>query len=120
MDKQSFFYGQSFTTQDHFMFVQMMWVRVPTGSMKSFKESINQVYLKTVAGEIGLVQSYFLEQVDDSDIAQLIMVWQSQSDLDTFITSGLTEQYFEDLQDFFPGLMRRSHSYVISAKESYT
>lgn len=100
------------------MFVQITRVRVPNNSMQSFVKII-QLYLEAMVREPGFVRSYFLEQVDDPNIVQLIQVWECQADLETFISSGLTKQVFEDLQHIFPGLKRRSQSYVASAEISY-
>lgn len=98
------------------MFVQMISIRVPMGRMESFGKSIDEKYLAQVYKHPGFIRGYLLEQVDDSDQARLVLVWNSQSDLESFHESSA--QIFKDLQDQYPGLSRQSQSYILRTERS--
>ena len=102
------------------MFVQVITIRVPMGTMKSFRSLIDAGYLAVACGQPGFVRGYLLEQVDDPDQAQLVQVWAIQPALENFRKSGTMDQLFQDLHRALPGLSVQSQSYdLIAPTQTY-
>ena len=66
------------------MFAQITSIRTPLGKMQVLRDTLLSSYLPLVRAQPGLRRDYFLEQVDDHDRAQLILVWDSQTDYEQF------------------------------------
>ncbi len=80
------------------MFVQITAIRTPLGKMQILREVLCSRYLPLVRAQPGLRRDYFLEQVDDLDRAQLVLVWDSQSDYEQFRSLSAANETIKALQ----------------------
>lgn len=92
------------------MYVNLTAMKVPPGQMAALRQLIETEYLSLARQQPGFVRSYFLEQTDDPNQAQLVQVWESQSDLEAFRQSGVTEQ---SLNQRITGLQMQSQGYIV-------
>ena len=98
------------------MYVQMISVKVPLGSMQVFRRLIETEYLRLARQQPGYVRHYLLEQVDDADRAQVLTVWENQTTLETFHKTGSLGMAQRALYEALPGLVLQSQGYVVRSQ----
>jgi heme-degrading monooxygenase HmoA len=95
------------------MYVNLTAIRVPLGHMPTLRRVIESEYLALARQQSGFVRSYLLEQIDDETHAQLVQVWQRQSDLEAFRKTGAAEQVNQVLHQQIPQLQMQSQGYIV-------
>lgn len=94
------------------MFAQITAIRTPLGKMQVLRELIRDNYLPLMRQQPGLLRDYFLVQADDHDRAQLILVWDNQSDYEQFRSLPAAAENVEALRSMC--LRFESQGYVMA------
>lgn len=95
------------------MYAQITTLRAPLNKMAELRRLIEQEYLPNVFNRDGFVSAQLLEQIDDTDNAQLIMFWDSQAAVERAGQTGLLRQTLEGLAIGLPGLKIQRQGYIV-------
>ncbi|MDX2162007.1 MAG: antibiotic biosynthesis monooxygenase [bacterium] len=92
----------------------MTTVRVPMGMMAQFRQHLQDQYLPTVADREGFIGYVLMEQVDDADIAQLIVLWQNQNAVEAFAKTGSLAASVNAFSAVITGVSVQRQSYIVT------
>lgn len=99
------------------MFAQTTTIRVPLGYMERMREVIRRDYLPKLQVRSGFVSAFLLEQVDDTDRAELVVVWEDQASVERFNDTGMLEATVNGLAAYLPEVqvLRQSYRMTVAA-----
>ncbi|MEO8606236.1 MAG: hypothetical protein ABI690_00015 [Chloroflexota bacterium] len=95
------------------MYAQITGIRVPLNKMPQLRQVIESKYLPVVRGRPGFLAGYLLEQIDDSNSAQLVLFWDSQGAVESFNRTGALEASIYGLAADIPGLEIQRQGYTV-------
>ncbi len=75
------------------MFIHITSIRVPEEKIISLRAMMATSCLPFARKQPGYMRGYFIEQVDDSEHAQLILVWESQAAFEKSAGVGSDEMH---------------------------
>jgi quinol monooxygenase YgiN len=95
------------------MYVQMITMRVPPDEMARLRHLISQDYLPALRARTGFVAAHLLEQVDDANVAHLLVYWNDQTAVERGGKTGVLADSPESIAARLPGLRIQRQSYVV-------
>lgn len=95
------------------MFAQITTIRTPVGKMEQLRHIIAEEYLPEVRKREGFVSASLLIQIDDNEVAKLVMFWDSHAAIEKARNTGLLQFTVESLAASMPGLLIQRESYVV-------
>lgn len=95
------------------MYAQKTKIRVPAGQVRDLRLMIEQEYLPIVSQRPGFIAGYLLEQVDDEDMVELVLLWDTHSDAEAFTRTGSLASSFQSLSLRIPGMQVQRQGYIV-------
>jgi heme-degrading monooxygenase HmoA len=95
------------------MYAQITRIRVPAGQIEEFRKLLEKEYLPIISARPGFVAAYVMEQVDDSDSAEMVQLWDSHHSVENFSRTGLLESSVQGLAARMPGLHIQRQGYIV-------
>ncbi len=95
------------------MYAQVTTIQVPFNQMEQFRQVIEIKYLPVVRARPGFRAGYLLEQVDDTESAQLVLFWEDQAAVENFNRTGLLQASIHALAADVPGMRVQREGYVV-------
>ncbi|MFN8528321.1 MAG: antibiotic biosynthesis monooxygenase [Anaerolineae bacterium] len=99
------------------MYAQVTKIRVPLGTMSQFRRLLNDDYLPTLRQREGYLGAMLLEQVDDSDFAELIVIWESHQAVEAFASTGSLASSIHALGAYVVGVSLQRQSYIVTTRD---
>lgn len=95
------------------MYAQVTFLQAPMNQMPRLRDIIETRYLPIVRQRPGFKAGYLLEQVDDTDCAQLVLFWDSHAAVESFNRTGSLEASMQGLMIEMPDMQVRRQGYVV-------
>ncbi len=95
------------------MYAQKTIIRAPLGKIAELRQVIAQKYLPVVRARPGFMAAYLLEQVDDTDVCEMIQFWDTQAALENFNRTGMLQASIQSIAAELPGVRLERQGYVI-------
>lgn len=96
------------------MFVQIIEMTSPLGTISQLRKLIAEEYLPSLRDRDGFVSAQFLEQVDDRDKARLIIYWENHNKVEDAHRTGVLAGSNASIAARIPGLRIQRQSYIVS------
>lgn len=95
------------------MYAQVTYIEVPMNQIGLLRAVIEEQYLPTVRSRPGFRAGYLLEQVDDPDIAQLVLFWDDHYAVENFNRTGALQASIQGLAVEIPGLSVKREGFIV-------
>jgi hypothetical protein len=95
------------------MYAQVTFLQVPLNQMPLLHDLIETRYLPVVRQRDGFKAGYLLEQIDDPEVAQLILFWDEQAAVESFNRTGMLQASLHALTAEMPHLIVQRQGYVV-------
>ena len=100
------------------MYAQVTIMRAPPGKIAELRRLIDDEYLPVVRTRPGFKAAFFLEQVDDPDVGELVQLWESHSAIENFHRTGLLQGSDQSIAARLPGLRIQRQGYIVRVASS--
>lgn len=95
------------------MYAQVTFLQVPLNQMPILRDLIETRYLPIVRQRVGFRAGYLLEQIDDPEIAQLVLFWDDHASVESFNRTGMLQASLYALTAEMPDLSVRRQGYAV-------
>ena len=95
------------------MYAQVTNLQVPIDQLSLLRDLIETRYLPIVRQRAGFKAGYLLEQIDDPEVAQLVMFWDEQAAVESFNRTGMLQASLHALTAEMPDLIVQRQGYAV-------
>lgn len=98
------------------MYAQVTHIQVPIDGMPQMRMLIEHDYLPTIRRRPGFVAGYLLEQVDDPEVAILVVQWENHEAVENFNRTGSLEASVQALAARMPGVRVHREGFIMRVR----
>ena len=95
------------------MYAQVTFLQAPLNQMPVLRDLIETRYLPIVRQRAGFRAGYLLEQIDDAEVAQLVLFWDEQAAVESFNRTGMLQASLHALTAEMPDLIVHRQGYAV-------